>query len=140
MGKSKYPASCHPERQRVTESGMCGKCYGKAYYQRNRNKMRARAAVYNLQAKYNLTPESHAAMLADQNGLCRICKRPFADQICVDHCHTTGKVRALLCRNCNMGIGLFADDAALLQSAAAYVKEFEDVNGKFAAEGRVYRG
>lgn len=58
-------------------------------------------------------------MLAEQGGLCAICKTaPAAD---VDHDHVTGAVRALLCFNCNGGLGQFKDNPAFLHAAAYYV-------------------
>jgi hypothetical protein len=59
-------------------------------------------------------------MLAAQGGLCAICQVAPAAQ--VDHDHVTGAVRALLCFNCNGGLGQFKDDAAVLRAAADYVE------------------
>ena len=59
-------------------------------------------------------------MLAAQDGLCAICRAAPAEH--VDHDHATGAVRALLCFNCNGGLGQFRDDPYLLHEAAFYLK------------------
>ena len=59
-------------------------------------------------------------MLEQQDGLCAICG--VAPAVHVDHDHETGQVRALLCFNCNGGLGQFKDDPYLLQMAAFYVE------------------
>ncbi|SFF46060.1 Recombination endonuclease VII [Blastococcus tunisiensis] len=58
-------------------------------------------------------------MLRDQDGLCAICR--VAPAVHVDHDHETGAVRALLCFNCNGGLGQFRDDPDVLRAAADYV-------------------
>jgi hypothetical protein len=58
-------------------------------------------------------------MLSEQGGLCAICKA--APAVHVDHDHATGQVRALLCFNCNGGLGQFKDDPDVLRAAAEYV-------------------
>ena len=58
-----------------------------------------------------------------QNGLCAICKQPELGRLLsVDHCHSTGQVRALLCLKCNVGLGNFGDDQNLLLQAAEYLR------------------
>lgn len=66
---------------------------------------------------------SHTAMVAAQEGLCAICKKPGHPTrgLHVDHCHATQKVRGLLCYNCNSGIGRFKDDTRVLLEAVAYI-------------------
>jgi hypothetical protein len=59
-------------------------------------------------------------LLKKQQGLCAICKA--APAVHVDHDHVTGAVRALLCFNCNGGLGQFTDDPLLLHAAAYYVQ------------------
>nr|WP_246215170.1 endonuclease VII domain-containing protein [Modestobacter muralis] len=59
-------------------------------------------------------------MLADQGGLCGLCRAAPAAH--VDHDHATGAVRDLLCFNCNGGLGQFKDDPALLRAAARYLE------------------
>jgi len=60
-------------------------------------------------------------LLEHQHGVCAICRTRPARTLCVDHCHVTGQVRGLLCSGCNLGIGQFKDNPALLQAAIAYI-------------------
>ncbi len=75
--------------------------------------------TYHLKRRYGITAAEADAMLAEQGGLCAICVRSPAEH--VDHDHATGRVRALLCFNCNGGLGQFKDDADVLRAAADYV-------------------
>jgi Autographiviridae endonuclease VII len=86
-----------------------------------REKNRARLANGRRMAKYGLSPQDFARMLARQNGLCANCKIRPAETLCVDHCHETGMVRGLLCRKCNTGLGCFNDSPALMLKAVAYL-------------------
>ena len=67
-------------------------------------------------------------MFENQNGLCAICQQPpkgntaVNGRMCVDHDHKTGKVRKLLCFNCNTAIGKMSDSPALLREAADYLE------------------
>jgi|ERR1700722_4220582 len=75
---------------------------------------------------YGMTLEDYRRMVAAQGGLCAICrKKQLGDKRTkhshVDHCHKTGKVRGILCGNCNIGIGKFNDNPELLDRAAAYL-------------------
>jgi hypothetical protein len=60
-----------------------------------------------LKRKYGITVEHYEQMLKHQNGVCKICKSldPSGRRLAVDHCHTTGAVRGLLCPNCNTALG-----------------------------------
>jgi hypothetical protein len=69
-------------------------------------------------------------MLREQGGVCAICAQPErapdkasgkTKDLAIDHDHVTGAIRALLCSNCNRGLGLFNDDDALLAKAQSYV-------------------
>ena len=84
--------------------------------------------------KYGLTCSEVEEMYNHQNGKCPICNKgvelwtggDMMDKAVIDHCHTTGKVRGLLCQHCNRGIGLFFDMPYALRNAANYL---EDNNG-----------
>jgi hypothetical protein len=73
--------------------------------------------------KYGLAPGEYDRILEHQGGGCAICKQPCARErrLSVDHCHSTGRVRGLLCQNCNAAIGMFKDDTALLFRAIDYL-------------------
>lgn len=74
--------------------------------------------------RYGLEPETKAAMIEAQNNKCAICGYQFGQKIGdmhVDHCHTTGKVRGLLCDLCNRGLGYFCDSPDNLNTAAQYL-------------------
>jgi len=85
--------------------------------------------VYNqrkhLKATYNMSVEEYNKMFLEQNGCCAICKlhqSEFKRRLCVDHCHTTGKIRQLLCLSCNQGLGNFKDNILFLQEAIKYLQ------------------
>lgn len=74
--------------------------------------------------QYGLTPETYAEMFAAQGDRCKICgtsEAPARGSFCVDHDHKTGKVRGILCSECNTGLGKFRDDPDLLRAAIAYL-------------------
>lgn len=75
--------------------------------------------TYHLKRRYGITAEEADEMLADQGGLCAICRTAPAAH--VDHDHATGAVRALLCFGCNGGLGQFRDNPVFLHAAAYYV-------------------
>jgi Recombination endonuclease VII len=73
---------------------------------------------------YTLHPKDYFAMLEFQAGLCGICTKPMnpAKDTQIDHCHRTGAIRMLLCRDCNNMIGKAEDDPSVLTQGAAYVR------------------
>lgn len=74
-----------------------------------------------LMRRYGLTPEQVRVMLEKQNHVCAICNNPFGLQN-IDHCHKTGKVRGVLCVNCNRGLGAFGDNIQNMEKALEYLK------------------
>ena len=71
---------------------------------------------------YGLLSGDYDEMLVAQGGVCAICRRPPSDNpLDVDHDHTTGEVRGLLCHRCNVGLGYFGDGLLGLESALRYL-------------------
>jgi len=80
-----------------------------------------RAKIWRIKQKYNLEFEIYLQLIETQGEVCAICKQ--SKKLVVDHCHTTGKVRGLLCNSCNSGLGQFQDNTGYLISAADYLKQ-----------------
>jgi recombination endonuclease VII len=78
-----------------------------------------------LKAKYGLTLEAYGAMVEQQNGVCAICQEsPRGHRLDVDHDHTTGRVRGLLCDRCNRMLGQGRENPALLEAGVRYLRSF----------------
>ena len=88
---------------------------------RSRPETKAKSVAKQRRYRYGITDDEYAAMVLASGGLCAICNEAMGDDICVDHCHDSGAVRGLLCRNCNFGLGHFRDDPARLTAALAYL-------------------
>ena len=92
----------------------------------NPEKMRKAKRAYRLKEK-GLTMQQFADILQAQGGGCAICGRPHVEgdtrnALVVDHRHSTGANRGLLCHWCNRAIGLMKDSAFLLRRAAEYLE------------------
>lgn len=112
------------------------------YYYRNRDKVRekqnkknstpeakAAARAYQLMKKFGITVDRYNEMLAEQNGVCAICAgnpRGQWNRFHVDHDHNDGKIRGLLCQDCNTALGLLKDNPNLMEKAASYVRLNKD--------------
>ena len=83
-----------------------------------------------LQRNYKMDIHKYRSLLKDQKALCAICYREgfvMAEhhklKLVVDHCHASGKVRGLLCQNCNRALGLLADNTEWLENAITYLRK-----------------
>jgi Recombination endonuclease VII len=78
----------------------------------------------NLRKKYGITIEQYEQMLAEQGGVCFLCNKPPAEgkKLHVDHCHDSGKVRGLLCSQCNWYLGKIDSDPSLMERLFCYVE------------------
>jgi len=99
------------------------------YRENNRPKL----AEYKLKTRYHITPDRYDQMVAIQNNCCAICGQPEKalhnktkkiQKLAVDHNHTTGEVRGLLCQDCNRGIGKFHENVSSLENAIKYLQKF----------------
>ena len=99
----------------------------KIYYQTPEGKNSSRNAL--LKCSYGITQLEYDQLFEKQNGLCAIWGKPetcshkgILDHLSVDHVHTTGKIRGLLCHNCNIALGNFKEDFSILENAIVYLK------------------
>ena len=96
-------------------------------------KCKDKSKEYRLMRKYNVTTEEYKKMVLTQENKCAICgnyetsKNKFGQlrELSIDHCHKTGKVRKLLCSNCNSALGMFNDNIEILRNAIDYLKKYE---------------
>lgn len=106
------------ERRREYKKTEAGMLAEKRYRQSEAVKQRLRRN--RLKTRYGLTPEQVESMKVTQGNVCAICEtEPKTWHI--DHCHSTGKVRGLLCGSCNMALGLMKDDPVRLSKAQEYL-------------------
>jgi len=125
--KSKRCCSCHrtkslrcfglrsesPDYAR-SECRCCANNYRKRWYGR-------KGRDQNLRLRYGLTLIAKEKLEKEQNYLCAICRKASTKTLNVDHNHTTGKVRGLLCHNCNRGIGYLHDSSEIILNAYHYL-------------------
>lgn len=145
---TKVCTRCHEEKElslfvksKPSKDGTrshCKKCNG-LYYAKRRVEQYDKVREYEkknhrprmLMSMYGLTLADYATLLSSQDNSCAIChahSSTFTKNLAVDHCHTTGKIRGLLCPQCNKGLGLFKDSQQNLQKAIDYLKKYSHVN------------
>lgn len=109
----------------ATRCKQCRNASHRKRYKENREAILARNTARKLMKKYGLTVEQWNAMYEAQDGRCAICKRVPKRKLNVDHCHDSGRVRGLLCGDCNRALGLFRESAEVISTAALYVARNE---------------
>jgi hypothetical protein len=88
----------------------------------------SRRSIHKLRSVYGITEQEYLQLFEEQKGVCAICGRPEKEsrfRLSVDHSHTTGKIRALLCNACNTGLGHFEENIEYLQRAIKYLQEHQ---------------
>jgi hypothetical protein len=131
--------SCFSKNKKSTDGyrSDCLECSRSSNNSRHRRKYsglpaRKRSYRWLLKTQYDLSEEAFSALYKKQKGSCKVCKEKLLNiftgevgkQPCVDHCHSSGKVRGILCGPCNSGIGLLQDSVELLRLAAKYLEEY----------------
>lgn len=103
------------------------KFYFNSFSDERKEDRRLKNLRYNLKYNFNLSLEDYETMVEQQNGVCAICSQPpikgNGNRLHIDHNHSTGKIRGLLCSTCNQGLGFFQDSFETLLSASHYLKE-----------------
>lgn len=84
--------------------------------------------------KRGLTLDQYHALAERQDFCCAICGEELDSKArsAIDHCHNSHRVRGLLCINCNLGLGHFADSQARLASAGRYLAKTAPVSRTYA--------
>jgi hypothetical protein len=86
----------------------------------------------DLKKRFGISLEDYQLMLNNQNNVCAICGQPEKSvdyrtkkvrSMAVDHCHTSGKIRGLLCSDCNTALGLFRENIDFMKSAIKYLED-----------------
>ena len=92
-----------------------------SWYENNKERVK----FNKIKRVYDITKEQYNDMLQQQNNCCAICSVSAESQrdktLVIDHCHSTGKIRGLLCHSCNTAIGLFKDNKDSLMKAYSYL-------------------
>jgi len=129
QNKQRKCSKCHgifpatPEffhRNCTVKGGLDGWCKGcKKEYHKNIRKNRY------LLKRFNITIEEFEEMLEVQDYSCVICNKQLngGKETQIDHCHKTGKIRGVLCYNCNLALGHFSDNPYIFVKAIKYLKE-----------------
>ena len=102
--------------------------YNRKWSEEHREQRYESRRALQLKQKYGLTPSGFDALLFSQGSVCACCgtgnwgsKGPV-----VDHCHTTGRVRGILCMMCNIGAGAMGDDPSRAERLVAYLKKHQE--------------
>ena len=114
-------------RNKYGRAKECKECMNKAGRNRAANKSEEDKREKHLQYYYDIGNAEYNYMYTTQKGRCKICgdNKPGdgGKYFHVDHCHTTLRVRGLLCVKCNKGLGCFSDREDLLLEAIEYLKK-----------------
>lgn len=117
----------YKENQEAQKARSAKYYHTQKYYQANKQKWRG----MQLMTKYGITLQDYYDMLGHQNHKCKICETPHIEEkkkgLYVDHCHTTGNIRGLLCHNCNVGLGALRDSEDLMLKAIDYLKKSKEL-------------
>lgn len=118
------------EEMRKDYRYMCIVCFSKSgndWARRNPTESVGHKRKYHLMKKFGITIQEFRDLLVKQNGGCAICESPIFEEDSsahIDHDHSHGAVRGLLCFNCNVGLGSFKDNVEALASAIFYLRGY----------------
>ena len=126
-----------PKNRKPGLQPRCKTCAAQDTKEWNIKNEHRRRELY-LQRTYGISENEYNAMLLSQNNSCVLCGREFSDvwgsdAPVVDHCHTTGKVRGILCNECNRGLGYFHDNIKALENAVDYLRSNNAIPEKWSS-------
>lgn len=99
----------------------CSRAATRKWQQENKERWMASKKRWEIE-RYGISESEYHDRKLMQNDLCAICDKPsVGERLHIDHCHATGKVRGLLCRDCNQMLGLSHDSITVLEKAAKYL-------------------
>lgn len=101
---------------------MIANPYRRKYYETHKDSLLRAARKYHFRIEYGITIEEFDRMVSVQNGACAICG-DVPERLRVDHDHSTGKIRGLLCHSCNIALGHFKDSGDILLAAVKYLQK-----------------
>lgn len=100
---------------------VCMSAYQKQYYKNNKERAKLSSEKSRVLSRYGITHEQKNALFKSVKA-CEICYKTFHKTPNIDHDHVTGLVRGLLCRSCNIALGLFEDNTTNLLNAVKYLE------------------
>lgn len=125
-GLSSWCKLCRAETAQVWGKENPDHVKEKGRLKRSRENYQEKSREYILKHRYNLSIQEYNTLLNNQDNSCAICKVNQKDKTYffhVDHCHTTGKVRGLLCAPCNVFLGISKDSVDVFKNAILYLEK-----------------
>lgn len=140
-GEEKSSSQFHKRGNGIFRSDCkdCVREYGKQYRIKNKEVIKEKKKIYHLEKphikrrshlkkEFNMSLEDYALMLKSQNNCCKICgidnvNNSQHKHLHIDHDHSTGKIRGLLCSKCNTLLGSCKDNIEILKNAIGYLNE-----------------
>lgn len=124
----------------MTQSKLCYKCknekelseFNRSQYDKSGHRNICRDCRNTHRTIVRNAEKNRDALFEKQNGCCAICgksEKENGQRLALDHNHSTHQVRALLCRNCNTGLGAFKDDEVLMSRAIEYIHQWDGGGG-----------
>jgi len=111
------------KNEKLRPCRACNTAKVRAWRARNPELYKAQQRRSRLIRRFGITPEEYDALFEKQDGHCAICGNPpNGDRLAIDHNHSNGKVRSLLCHKCNTVLGLVNEDTNILHKLIEYIK------------------
>lgn len=114
------PCGIRLRQQWAKDNRQAANAHKKKWQDKNKDRVNG----YRIKSQYGLTLDAYNLMYDEQAGKCKICLK-MCEVLDIDHCHTSGEVRGLLCNHCNTALGRFKDSEAAIEAAIRYIEDNE---------------